>query len=411
MNGQHQSNTPPRLRNDLEFQPIEYQGRRALLVSDRLGLIKNPVMLQGEALEVLALIDGRREIRDIQLEFLRNRGYSLEGTSLVNEILQTFHQLGLLDTPEIRSRKQKMIEDYLALTVREPALAGGAYPADPEELKQFLDQILEMEKLPPEVEKALSEEKPLVLISPHIDFQRGCGLYSRAYRCLAGRKYRRVILLGTGHAVENGIISLTSKNFLTPLGPVRTENDLVESLRRAARGLISPDDFAHRNEHSIEFQLLFLQHTLGPDFTLVPILAGLFDPWLRTAGRASEIPGLKEFLKILAGAACQPDTLTVAGVDLCHIGLKFGHQQPASELRGAAAEFDRKLIETLLRWEPENFWKLFQNGGDRFNVCGFSSLALLLEIAKVKRGIFLGYEMVDEPATRSAVSFASLVFF
>lgn len=411
MNRSPEKKSPLRLRPDLEFQPMEYQGRKGILVSDRLGLIKNPVLLQGEALEVLALIDGQHDDQDIRLEFLRKRGYSLKGAGLVGEILQSFRQLWLLDTPEFQRRKQELVQEFAELPVREPALAGEAYPEKPEELKRLISEILELEKLPPEVERLVSDRNPAVLVAPHIDLRRGQRLYSLAYRSLAGKKFRRVIVLGTGHAVENGTISLTEKDFSTPLGLVKTDKELVGNLRKAGAALVAPDDFAHKKEHSIEFQLLFLQHLLGNDFQLVPVLFGSFQPWLETAGRASGIPGFRPFLDVLAGVAAEPGTLVVAGVDFCHVGPRFGHQQTASELKEAVVAYDHDLVEALLGWQPESFWGQVRDSGDRFNVCGFPVLASLLEIFQKREGFFLGYELSEEQATGSAVSFASLLYF
>lgn len=411
MNRPSEKKSPLRLRPDLEFQPMEYQGRKGVLVSDRLGLIKNPVLLQGEALEVLALIDGQHDDQDIRLEFLRKRGYSLKGVGLVGEILQSFRQLWLLDTPEFQRRKQELIQEFAVLPVREPALAGEAYPEHPEELKTLLLEILELEKLPPEVERLVSDRKPSVLVAPHIDLRRGRRLYSLTYRSLVGKKYRRVIVLGTGHAVENGTISLTEKDFSTPLGRLKADKELVQNLRKAGAALVTPDDFAHKKEHSIEFQLLFLQYLLGNDFQLVPVLFGSFLPWLETACRASGIPDLGPFLDVLAEAAAEPGTLVVAGVDFCHVGPGFGHQQTASELKGAVVAYDHDLVEALIGWQPESFWGQVRASGDRFNVCGFPVLASLLEIFQKREGFFLGYELSEEQATGSAVSFASLLYF
>lgn len=411
MNWTSEDKSGLKLRSDLELQPMEYQGQKGLLVSDRLGIIPGPIFLQGEALEVLALIDGRREARDIQMEFLRRRGYSLSGAGLVGEILENFRKLGLLETPELLERKQKLIQDFAALPVREPALAGEAYPGNREELGKYLSEILETASLPPEIEELVSKRVPAVLVAPHIDLQRGRRLYSLAYRLLAGKKYRQVLVLGTGHMVENGTISLTEKDFSTPLGTVKTDKDLVRELKKAGADLVAPDDFAHKKEHSIEFQLIFLQSLLGNDFRLVPVLFGSFQPWLQIAERAAGIPGMEAFLTCLAAAAEEPGTLVVAGVDLSHIGLKFGHQQRASELGGAATAFDRDLLEALLRQQPDSFWNLIKASGDRFNVCGFPALASLLEIISGREGVFLGYELAAEPATGSAVSFASVAFF
>ncbi|MBC7349976.1 MAG: AmmeMemoRadiSam system protein B [Candidatus Aminicenantes bacterium] len=403
---------PLKLRADLEIRPLNYQGRRALLVSDRLGLIKNPVLLQGEALEVLALIDGQREPDDLRLEFMRQRGYSLSGSSLVSEILESFRQLWLLDTPEFQARKKSLIQEFVSLEVREPALAGEAYPAEPSALKKFLGPILELEKLPPEIEAELKTGgRPAVLIAPHIDLGRGRRLYSRAYACLRGQQYRRVLVLGTGHLLESGVVSLSAKDFATPLGRIRTDKETVRQLTEAAGVLAAPDDFAHKKEHSIEFQLLFLQHLLGSDFELVPVLFGSINQWLETAGRASGIPGFQPFLKELREIASEPGTLVVAAVDFCHVGPKFGHQQPASEFKEEVLAFDHGLVEALLHRQAELFWRLLRENGDRFNLCGFPALATLLEIITAGRGYFLGHELVEESATRSAVSFASLVYF
>ena len=42
----------PKLRTDIEFFPTSYQGTRALLVKDSLGLIQEPIVLKGEILEL-----------------------------------------------------------------------------------------------------------------------------------------------------------------------------------------------------------------------------------------------------------------------------------------------------------------------------------------------------------------------
>lgn len=403
---------PLKLRSDLEIQILNYHGQRALLVSDHLGLIKNPVLLQGEALEVLGLIGGKRKLEDIRLEFLRQRGYSLLEGSLVNEILESFCQLWLLDTPEFRARRQSLIQEFMSREVREPALAGEAYPAEPSELKKFLGQILELEKLPLEIEAELrAGNRPAVLIAPHIDLRRGCRLYSLAYTCLRTQQYRRVLILGTGHILEGGIVSLSAKDFVTPFGRIRTDQEAVSQLREATGGLAAPNDFAHKKEHSIEFQLLFLQYLLGSDFKLIPVLFGSINQWLETADRASDIPGYQPFLKELRKVASELGTLVVAGVDFSHVGPKFGHQHPVSAFRDEVLAFDRRIVQSLLNQQPESFWRLLRENGDRFNLCGFPALAALLEIMAADRGYFLGHELVDEPATRSGVSFAALVYF
>ncbi|MGB9836295.1 MAG: hypothetical protein ACPLRX_06105, partial [Candidatus Saccharicenans sp.] len=146
-----------KLRTDLEIQPFFYEGEKALLVSDRLGLLKNPVVLRGLGIEILSLLDGQRDERDLQLELLRRRGYSLEGAELIKELLGQIKRLGLLDDEEFRRKKAALVEEFTRNPVREATLAGEAYPAEPEELRKFLSEILSESILPPEVEEQLEQ--------------------------------------------------------------------------------------------------------------------------------------------------------------------------------------------------------------------------------------------------------------
>ena len=78
---------PPR-RDDLEIIQTTYQGRKALVVRDSLGLIRDPVLLQGEAIELLAMLDAPRALGELRLEFVRRRGGLLEGDDGLEELVR-----------------------------------------------------------------------------------------------------------------------------------------------------------------------------------------------------------------------------------------------------------------------------------------------------------------------------------
>jgi hypothetical protein len=102
--------------------------------------------------------------------------------------------------------------------------------------------------------------------------------------------------------------------------------------------------------------------------------------------------------------------LIVAGVDFSHIGPKFGHDQPATHLQGQAETHDKKLLKALSNGQADAFWEESIAVEDRFNVCGFSALACLLEVLPSSEGHVLNYEVRHEQPTRSAVSFAAVGF-
>ena len=185
-----------------------------------------------------------------------------------------------------------------------------------------------------------------------------------------------------------------------------------QRLRLAGGASVADSDIAHRREHALEFQLIFLQRLFGPSFSLVPVLCGSFREGLTAANRPSDLPGAAGFLAGLRDMVGDwgESVLCVAGVDFSHIGPKFGHGRDALALRSDAAGHDERLISAACRGDVEELWQESRRVGDRYNVCGFSSLACLLEVIPPSDGELLGHEFWHEEPTRSAVSYAAIVF-
>jgi AmmeMemoRadiSam system protein B len=209
------------------------------------------------------------------------------------------------------------------------------------------------------------------------------------------------------------LFCLTEKDFRTPLGVVRSDKPAVQMLRSCAPEIVSEDDFAHRSEHSIEFQLLFLQHLFPENsFTIIPILCGSIHSCVPQYRRSAYVKSAGAFTDSMRSIMEEDNgkTLLIAGVDFSHIGPKFGHDLDARNMESQAKTHDRNLLEALCRMDAEGFWGESAKVGDRYNVCGFSALACLLETLPDCKGEVLGYECWHEEQTRSAVSFASIAF-
>lgn len=400
-------NRVPKLRTDMEIFSTHYQGQKALVVKDALGLIKNPVVLQGQIIDFIGLIDGKRAPRDIQLELIRQQNGVFVGVEEVLSLLSKLDSLFLLDSDHYRDTKNKIFAEYNRQSIRTAVLAGQAYPASVEALEKYLDSFFSG-PLGGSIDK--SDKKVSALIAPHIDLRVGKKVYAHAYAAVKETSPKIIVLLGTGHSLYESYFSMTEKDFETPLGLVRTDKPIVRKLRDAHEEVVAPHDIDHRNEHSIEFQLIFLQHLFGSDFSLVPVLCGSMHNNLADFSRASEIPGVggifSELRKLLEERGS--DALVVAGVDLSHIGLKFGHSFRASSLIAEARDFDTRLIDAICRGDPSDFWAEAKKVGNKYNVCGFSSIACLLEVLPASVGQCLGYDFWEEEETQSAVSFAAI---
>ena len=397
----------PKLRTDIEIFSTYYQGQRALVVKDALGLIRDPVLLQGQILNFIGLIDGKRTPRDIQLELIRQQDGVFVGVDYVQSLLSELDALFLLDSENYKHTKDKIFAEYNQQTVRPAVLDGQAYPATVEALRKYLDSFF-LGKGGSSVQK--SNKRVSALIAPHIDLRVGREVYAQAYSAIMEAFPKTVVLLGTGHSLHHSYYSLTEKDFETPLGILQTEKGFIRKLKEASNGVVALHDIDHRNEHSIEFQLIFLQYLFGSDFSLVPVLCGSMQKDLTVVSRASEIPGVNGFLNGMRKFVEErgPEVLVVAAVDFSHIGPKFGHSFRASTLIQEAKDFDTRLIDAICRGDPTGFWAEAQRVDNRYNVCGFSTIASLMEIFPGCAGQRLGYDFWEEEETQSAVSYAAI---
>jgi len=393
----------PRARHDLEFIPFEHEGQTMILVRDRLDLVPWGTGVPSGILPVLALMDGRRSLEAIATEVTAMQDGRLVTAADVQGLLAELDEAGLLDSARYQEKKAAVAAAFAAQTVRDPIFAGQAYPEMPGALQPYLDELLAGANAPLGGVSAL--------IVPHIDPDAGKAAYAAAYGALRGECPRRVVVLGVGHQIINGLYCLTDKAFATPLGTLANDTAAVARLRQAGGLAVDPDDLPHRCEHSIEFQTIFLRHAFGDaPFALVPILCGapfgVLPHYSREAFREMAGP----FLTELAALLREPGTLVVAAVDFCHIGPKFGHAKPAEALEEAAMAHDVALLDALSRGDADGFWAESVRIKDEFNVCGFMALATLIEALPPATLSILCHDLLREPAAHSAVTFAAAAF-
>ncbi len=294
--------------------------------------------------------------------------------------------------------------------IRPPAHAGTSYPADASTLGCHLDGFFT------EIPSAADSTPLAGLVAPHIDLRVGGRVYGHAYAAVrAAAPAARYVILGTSHAPGLGRFAATRDDYATPLGVALTDHAFLDRLAAHFAGDLFLDRHLHEREHAIEFQVVLLQHVLHdrPDVVIVPILVSSFhDLVLRGAAPAAD-PEVAAFLAALRATLAEDDvpTVTIAGVDLAHVGAKFGDRAGATpSLLSATEAKDRRLLAALESADPTAFWRELASDADRTRVCGAAPLLVFLELMRGRRGRTLAYDRFDETATRSSVTYASLAF-
>jgi MEMO1 family protein len=403
--------TYPRARHDLEFFPARQDGQEFILVRDHLGLSPEGTALGIPLYQFLTLLDGSRSITDLQTIFMRQQGGVLVGSEEILGLLNNLDATYLLDSEAFQSAKGKIVADFTNKRIRPASHSGKSYPDTPAELRARLNEIM-ADKVALPADTSVPSGKIQALVAPHIDLNVGHKSYAQAYGMLKDATPTRVVVLGTGHQLQEGLFSLTDKDFETPLGIIKSDGEAVDRLKRAGQGMMALNDFIHRSEHSIEFQLIFLQHVMRKkDFSIIPILCGSLKN-LAAYTRQAFVGRASPFLETLQQLLDEPghETLLVAGVDFSHTGPKFGHEATARAMENQSREHDQNLLKHLSGMNADHFWKESERVRDQYHVCGFSALACLLEVLSECRGTVLDYEIWHEAPTQSAVSFASVVF-
>ena len=402
----------PRLRN-LEAFPVEEDGERVMALRDPSGFTDQVVALPMPLLEVVSLFDGEHSLQQIHAIMMGRHGEA-PTVEQIASIARSLDDNGFLDSPKFAER-QRVTEEAFWLSPARPAVhAGGAYAGEPGALASQIDGFFTHADGPGSAARSADSGIVRGFLAPHIDFHRGGPTYAWAYREVIERSDADLfVILGTCHAGMPDPFAATLKAYDTPLGPAPIDRDFFDALERRCGGGLLASEAAHRTEHSIEFQVVMLRHLLGKrrPFTILPVLASYVHEavWARTDPEADPrvprfIDGLLETM-----AASGRKTCVIAGVDLAHVGPRFGDQEAnTDDSLAAVAAADRSMLEAVVAGEPTSFYASVAHDGDRRRICGLSPIYTFLRVLPGVRGRLIRYSQWPDP--EGAVTFCAAAF-
>jgi len=399
----------------VESFPVEQNGQTLICLRDPLGVATQPVVVGMGAYFLVSLFNGTTTLAEMQAAFAQRFGEELSREHLVN-LVDALDQAGFLDSPAFVERRRKVFEEFRQNPNRTAAHAGLCYAKEPTPLRREIEGFFRNPAGPGQIPEPKNSDAPLSgLIAPHIDPRRGGPAYAHAYGQLMTRERPElIVILGTSHYGGGPqLFTATRKHYVTPFGAVATDREFIERLAaRYQEGDLFAEELLHRNEHSIEFQTVFLAWALGmAGYKVAPILVGSFHPMVLGGELPIADARVRGFIAALKAELENEKrrVLIVAGVDFAHVGKKFGDNYSADE---KIAEWlkteDLALIETITRGDPAGFFGRIAKERDARKICGLSPMYTQLELLKGRPGRLLMHDIAMEPQTESAVSFASI---
>jgi len=237
-------------------------------------------------------------------------------------------------------------------TLRPAAVAGSWYPGTAEAIAREVDGYLDRAAFAPPAGRLVA------LVSPHAGLRYSGPVAAFGYSLLRGRRELAVVLVGPSHRVGfDGAAVYARGAWDTPLGRAEVDEEIARAVIAAGEPVAFADDRVHRDEHSLEMQMPFLQRVV-PSLRIVPIMMG--------SQSREEIEGLAA---ALARALVGRDVLLVASSDL-------SHYEPAP----VANRLDAVVVEQVARYDDAGLQQRLES--HRNVACGGGPIVAVMRAAR-----------------------------
>lgn len=408
MNKIDETSAIPKLRSDISVNVIKENGQEFVLMNDLEQIAPNPLAVTLQMYKILFTLDGIITWDELRKVFKTQLNGNDEILAIIFQNIETLYENNFLETPEYLNRKKEIDQEYLSLEERPPVCSGNTYPAEKNELEKYLNEFFNS------VNKNDIKKGAENIIVPHIDFQIGDVVhktYAAGYHSLRDTDAELFVIFGTSHYASSDNFMLSEKHYSTPLGRIETDLELLDLLKSKYPKL-KIDEFAHKNEHSIELQAVLIQHYFkNKNIKILPVLVGSFHEYMMNGSTPEE--HIKEFMDALKESLSEHNkkAVIISSVDFAHIGRKFGDNFDADEKLDELVKIDRNLIDSLVQNQHEQFFDKIKIDNDRWKVCGTAPMYSMLQLQNSLKGELLQYGQWYEQPTKSAVSFASIAYY
>lgn len=151
---------------------------------------------------------------------------------------------------------------------RQPVAAGRFYPGDKASLESQLSRLFaECRETPVDGVRAI--------VSPHAGYVFSGRIAAEAFSTVSpDAGYDNIFIIGSSHVMAfDGASVYPGGDYITPLGNAAVNTDIAGKLKSENQVFNFPAT-AHRNEHSIEVQIPFIQYHFKKKIPIIPVIIG-----------------------------------------------------------------------------------------------------------------------------------------
>ncbi|TLY45066.1 MAG: AmmeMemoRadiSam system protein B [Nitrospirae bacterium] len=410
----------PKLRN-LEFFPVREGETQSVGLRDPEGISDGILFLPPNIFYLVQFLDGQHTRNQIAGEYLKRFGEILM-PQWVDKFIADLDEKLFLEDERFEAAKGALLASFRAQPTRPAMFAGKSYEAEPERLKQQVDGFFRPKEGPGSSPSEHAGQALKAIVAPHVEINQAGPIYAWAYKEVREARTPDVfVILGTARGVIETLFACTDKDFETPLGLVKADREFLRHFRAHGGEVFFQDELAHRKDHAIEFQTVFLQHVLGAakPITIVPVLCSFSHlhfshPNLLAQGqRVGQF--LEAFRKTLA--AFGKEVCFVVSGDLAHIGMRYGDPKPPTDFSfHKTMQADLAMLKHAENGDPDAFLQFIQKEDDARRIGLLPPLYTMLKLVGdpsggAPKGSVLRYDRATVDQYNSTVTFAAMAFY
>jgi hypothetical protein len=406
----------PKLRN-LEFFPVREGENQSVGLRDPQGISKEILFLPPNVFYLIQFLDGQHTRNQIAGEYLKRFGEILL-PNWMDKFLGDLDEKLFLEGERFEASRQAMVEAYRQETVRVPAFAGKSYEADPEKLKAQLEGFFQSKEGPGSTRSDNAGKRLKAVVAPHVELSMAGPIYAWAYKELREADTPPVfVILGAARGILENLFACTEKDFETPLGTVTTNRELLRLFKQYGGGPFFEEEIAHRNDHAIEFQTLFLQHVLGgkKPFTIVPILCSFSHLHFSHADLAKQAERVAQFLAVFQRTLADfgQDVCYIVSGDLAHIGMRYGDLRPPTDFQfNKTMQADLAMLKHAEKGEADALLQFIQREDDARRIGMLPPLYTMLKLLPAPvAGTVLRYDRATVDQYNSTVTYCAMAYY
>jgi len=383
---------------------------------DPQGISDGILFLPPNIFYLVQFLDGAHTRNQIAGEYLKRFGELLM-PNWVDKFLADLDEKLFLEGERFETVKQSLVKAYRAEPARPAVFAGKSYEADPEKLKAQLGGFFSSKEGPGTKPSENAGKALKAIVAPHVEFSQAGPIYAWAYNEFREARTPDVfVILGAARGIIDSLFACTDKDFATPLGLVKTDREFLRLFREQGGAPFFEEELAHRKDHAIEFQAVFLQHLFGgtKPFTIVPVLCSFSHLHFSHPDLLTQGERIGRFIEVFrkALAAFGREVCFIVSGDLAHIGMRYGDIKPPTDFAfHKTMQSDLAMLKHAEEGKPDEFLRFIQQEDDARRIGLLPPLYTMLKLLDNPQGTVLRYDRATVDQYNSTVTYAAMAFY